>query len=54
MKWYVVLTLTIKKAVDQDDVNDSPVVLNTKPKTGFVATDYEHHLNKAMKDITER
>ena len=54
MKWYFVLTLTFKKAAHEEEVTDPPVVLNMRPKTGFVATDYERHLNEAMKDITEK
>ena len=53
MKWYFVLTLTFKKEAHQNEVTDPPVVLNIKPKTGFVATNYEHHLNEVMEDITE-
>ena len=54
MKWYFVLTLTFKKAAHEEEVNDPPVVLNMRPKTGFDDTNYERHLNEAMEDITEK
>ena len=54
MKWYFVLSLTFRKAADQDDVTDLPVVLNMKPKTGFVGTTYDHHHNEAKEGITEQ
>ena len=54
MKWYFVLTLAFKKAAHEEEVTDPPVVLNMRPKTGFVATNYERHLNEAMEDITEK
>ena len=54
MKWYLVLTLTFRKALHQDEVTDPPMVLNMKPKAGFVATNYERHLDEEMEDITEK
>ena len=38
MKWYFLLTLTFKKAAHEEEVADPPVMLNMRPKIGFVAT----------------
>ena len=54
MKWYLFLSLTSRKAADQDDITDPPVVLNMKPKAGFVDTNYEHHLNEVMETLLWR
>ena len=51
---FFVLSLTFRKAADQDEVTDPPVLLNMNPKTGFVCVNYEHYPNKAMEDITEQ
>ena len=54
MKWYFVLSLQFRKAVYQDDVTETPVVLNVKLKTGFVSTNHEQYLNETMEDISEQ
>ena len=46
--------MTFKEAAHEDEVTDPPVVLHMKPKTGFVTSNYERHLNEAMEDIPEK
>ena len=48
------MTLTFRKAANQDEVTDPPVARNMNLKTDFVGTNYEHDLNVANEDITEQ